>query len=462
MTSASTRADTGTEPDAQRVGLAPLAAYASPVIGVSFLYMMVTVMYMNFSTDVLGIAPGVVGTLFFLSKIWDAISDPMVGHWSDTTRSRFGRRRSWMLASTVPLAASTVLLWAPPAWLGGTPLVAWVAFSLFAFFTAFTLYSVPQMALGAEMSESPRERARIFGIRQIAYTLGMLLAFVFAAPLLADPETARRSALWMAGIGAALTAFAVLVGTLRLPAERPDYAGRGASSPLRAVRDVLANPHARLLLFVYFIEVFGIGGTSAMTAYMLKYVTMASDFIGIVFLVYTVPAVLFIPFWVWLGGRVERYKVWIFAMGIQAAGYGLMMFQDEGRIALMVVSALLTGFAMGCGATLGQSIKADVIDWDEYETGERKEGAYFATWNLAGKLGTGLMIAFSGWALQLSGFVENADQGDATILTIKLLMGGAPGVCITVGLLAFTRFRLTSAEHERIRGALAERAASKS
>jgi GPH family glycoside/pentoside/hexuronide:cation symporter len=431
-----------------------LVNYAAPLVSAQFIYMMVLVMYMNFATDVLGIAPGVIGTIFFVSKIWDAVSDPMVGYWSDRTRSRFGRRRSWMLASALPLGAVSIIIWSPPESLSGNALIAWIVVSIFAFYTVYTVYTVPQLALGAELSPVPSERGRAFGARQIAVTLGMLLAFVFAAPLLVDAETARASARLLAWCGALVTIVAIVSCTLALPEERRDYAGRGAASPVGAIRDVLRNPHARLLLFVYFIEIFGIGGTTAMTVYLLKYVTKAADFVGLVFLAYTIPAIFSIPLWVWLGQRYERHRVWLFAMGLSAIGYGSIVFQDEGRLLLMVFSSLINGFAMGCGQTLGQAIKADVVDYDEYLTGERKEGAYYATWNLAGKLGTGLMMALAGWALQASGFQENVEQTAVTRWTILMLMGGTPFVCMLIGMFAFRRFSLTSAEHARIRAVI--------
>ncbi len=434
-----------------------LIRYSLPLAPAYFLYMMLTVVYMNFATDVLLVAPGVIGTIFFASKIWDAISDPMIGFLSDRTRSRLGRRKSWIYASIVPIVATTSMLWMPPLWLSPTQLFVWVAVSVPGFYTAYTLYFVPQMALGMELSTSPNERSRIFAGRQVGLTLGMLGAFLFATPMIIGNPEARTNATLLSSVGALILASALLGCTLGLPAERAEYRDRGATSPIAAIRDVSRNRHARLLLFVYFIEIFGIGATSAMTPYILKYVTRAADYVGLVFLCYTVPAILSIPFWVWLGRRFERHKVWRYAMGLQAIGYGLIVLQDEGRIGLMVASSLINGFSGACGQTLGFAIKGDVIDFDEYETGERKEGAYLAAWSLAQKFGTGLMIAISGWALQWSGFVANAEQSPLTEWTIKGMTGGAPFVCILIGMLAFTRFRLDSREHARIRAEIERR-----
>ena len=97
------------------LSLVSLFAYLIPGVGVSFLFMLVLVMYMNFATDVLLVAPGIMGGIFLLARLWDAISDPVAGYLSDRTRSRLGRRRSWMLASSVPIAIFAVVMWAPPS-----------------------------------------------------------------------------------------------------------------------------------------------------------------------------------------------------------------------------------------------------------------------------------------------------------------------------------------------------------
>jgi len=451
-------APTFAEGPSARVRSSTLVHYGTPLIPAYMLFMMLTVVYMQFATDVLLLAPGVVGSIFFASKIWDAVSDPIIGFMSDRTRSRFGRRKPWMMASIVPMVVLSIMLWSPPASLEGTAVVIWVAVSVIGFYTAFTIFAVPQLALGIELSPVPEERARVFGSRQFALTIGMLACFMIATPLVTGHADARENAAWI-GTGAVLVlAITIAVTTWALPRERQEYVGRGAENPLVATRDVVRNPHARLLLFVYFIEVFGIGATSSMLPFMLIYVTKATEWAGPIFLFYTVPAIVSIPLWVRLSRRFERRKLWRFAMGLQAIGYGSMVFQDEGRIALGIVSCIINGFAGACGQTLGFSIKGDVIDYDEYRTHERKEGSYLAAWNFAGKLGTGLMIAFSGWALQGAGFVPNQEQTDLVKWTILGMIGGAPFVCLLIGMVAFSRFSLGDEEASAIRRELARRA----
>ena len=101
-----------------------------------------------------------------------------------------------------------------------------------------------------------------------------------------------------------------------LPPERPDYSGRGGQSLWRSLRDVLRNPHARLLLLLFLVETVAIGGMTALKPFMARYVLEMPDVMAEMFLVFTLPTVLSIPLWMWLGRRFERRKLWRFAMGI--------------------------------------------------------------------------------------------------------------------------------------------------
>lgn len=431
-----------------------LLLYSLPGTGVSFLFALVLVMYMKFATDVLHLAPAVIGAIFFASKIWAAISDPITGQLSDATQSRLGRRKPWLLASSVPLGLTSIAMWAPPEGMGASILTLWITISVFAFYTAFTLFEVPHMALGAELTFDLRERNRVFGTRQLLRSIGLFAAFGIGSALLEDSSTARTNAFWLAIGAGVFTTVTIVAAVLRLPAERVDHSRRGGSSLYASLRDVARNPHARILLFVFFIEQMGIGGIGVLVPYVVEYVIKRPDMISEMLIIYVTCTVGSIPVWVWLGGRYDKRSLWIFAMWMSLVGFGSLLFVGEGTLGIMVFCALLAGTAGGCGPTLGQAIKADVIDWDEYETGERKEGAYFAAWSFTSKLAAGVMIGLVGVSLQAAGFEEGADQPEVVRSTMLFLMGGMPVLGLGLGILIFRRFTLDRAEHTRIRDAI--------
>src|SRR5262245_3133280 len=168
-------------------------------------------------------------------------------------------------------------------------------------------------------------------------------------------------------------------------------------------------------------------------------------------LCYTVPALASVPLWMWLGERFDKRALWMRAMGLSGIGFGMLLLLGQGTIALMIASSLVAGFASGCAPTLGQALKADVIDRDELATGERKEGAYFAAWSLVSKLASGVMIGLVGVALDMSGFVAGVEeQSAATTRTMVFLTGGMPLFGFAVGMWLFRNFRLTEDEHARV------------
>ena len=113
-----------------RLPFSTIAIYTSPQLAVGSLFFLISMYFMKYGTDVLGVSAGTMGLIFGLSRLWDAVSDPAVGYMSDRTRARMGRRRSWMLGSIPFLMLCAPMLWSPPGALGGAPLAAWVGLAL--------------------------------------------------------------------------------------------------------------------------------------------------------------------------------------------------------------------------------------------------------------------------------------------------------------------------------------------
>jgi GPH family glycoside/pentoside/hexuronide:cation symporter len=402
------------------------------------------------------------GAIFLVAKLWNAIADPVVGSWSDRTRSRFGRRRAWLLGSALPLAWFTWMAWAPPGALAGPALVAWVAASVFGFYSAMTSFQVPHAALGVELTHHRQSRNRVFAVKYVVQMLGLFAAFWIGIRLVDDPETGRAGARWLGLLGGVGSALLVALSLPFLPEERSDYQGRGGVSILRALADVSRNPEARLLLFVFFIEAVGLGGLTVLVPFVTQYVMHRPDLTEAMLSVYVLAGVAGVPLWVWLARRFEKRRLWLVAMGMGGLGFGLLLGLGENGWPLMVVSSLVAGTAQACGNSIGQALKADVIDLDELRTGERKEGAYFAAWSFVNKLGNAILASSAGFALGLAGYEPNAEQTPIVKYTMIFLLGGMPLIGYAIGSLAFARFPLSEAEHARIRRELDARAAARS
>ncbi len=402
-------------------------------------------------------APALVGGLFAAGRLWDAVSDPIVGTLSDRTRSRIGRRRPWMLAAVPLLALFVWMTWVPPADLTGAPLVIWVTVALFGFYTAFTIYQVPHISLGSELSSDHHERNRIFGVQSAAFSAGMIFAFGSMQVVMNSDDPRGAAA------GAATLLCILVVGLLLIPPlrvrERPAYQGRGAARPLRALGDVLRNRDARRLLIVQFVVMVGISVVGLLSPYLVKYVLKRPDMVGplpALFLVFSIGS---IPIWVRASRRFGKKRTWMMSLALSGLAFGGMTFAGEGDVALLVVLLPIAGFATGCGGMVSPSMLADVIDGDELATGERKEGAYNAAYGFALKVANAFMILVTSLVLQGLGFEPNTEQNEAVKWGLRLLYGALPFVMYAVAVLVLRGFRLDEEEHARIRAALDTRLA---
>ncbi len=436
----------------QHLPFSTILLYAAPMAGLGFMEILFAMYLMKFSTDVLAVAPAAMGVIFLVARICGAISDPVAGFLSDRTRTRLGRRRPWLLGSALPLAAVFALMWSPPAALGATGLVLWMGAMVILFQMGMNVYFMPHDALGAELSNDYHDRNRIFGTRRVVFGVGALLVFAAVGRLTSSPEPRADASL--IGYGAAALTAALMLYMAFSIGERPEYQGRGGVRPLQALGDVWRNEHARLLLVVFFTQQLGIGAVTIMAAYHTQYVLGSPQALLSVLGSFFVISIVSVPVWIRLGRRFEKKALLVASMAMVCGAIGGMFLVGQGDVVAMVILAGFAGAAGGGADVVFPSLQADVIDYDEYRTGERKEGVYFAAWNFVAKTALGLTGMVTGIVLATSGFEPNQEQTEVAKLAIRSLMSGYPLVCYGAGALLFLRFGLTRRAHAEIRATL--------
>lgn len=446
------------EPTA-RVSWASTINYSLPAAALAYMASLAAMYLLKFASDVLLIAPALFSTFFVLSRVVDAISDPAAGYASDRTRLALGRRRPWVLAAAIPMCACFWAVWSPPSFLpklGGPELAsAWVGVALVLYYLAHTAAAVPHLALGAELTADHHDRTRVFGVRAVAEFVGMGAAAGSMAWLQTsdDPRAAARM---IATLFSFATLLLLIPSTLRM-AERPEFQARTASSPLRALRDVAGNPHARILLGVLIIDTLSLNMMGVLFPFIAAYAlpegtAPSSTFIGATIAI----AIGSFPVWPVLARRYGKRNAWLMALAIRILGFAIMLFGWD-RPWLQAMTVVLVATSMSCTFVLPPSIKADVIDYDELLSGERKEGSYFACWNFAQKLAAAGAVAIAGGALELIGYEANALQTATARTAMQWLFTGAPLLMHLVAFWLLCQLRLDTAEHARIRTELDRR-----
>lgn len=427
-----------------------LLAYASPMVAVNFSLVLFMSYVNKYAIDVLLVPATAMGLIFGFGRLWDAVSDPMAGVWSDRTSHRWGRRRPWIAASSIPIALFGYMVWAPPESLGPAALIAWMSVAVFGFNTAMTLFLTPHQALGAELTRDHHGVSRIFAFRQAAGYVGMIGCLVFAVGHLMGAEDRRASAATLAlYAGVAVVALNTLAAVwLREPASSRR---RGGASTAGVARDVWRNAHARRLLIMVFIEHTGSGASMVVAPFLMHYVVGLPGRIGEIFLFYVGSSLLSLPLWLRLSRAIGKKRTWMVGLIVGMAGYVSLFFVGEGDLRWMQMVVTLTGACSACGTVIGSSMLADVIDADELETGERKEGAYYSAYTFLYKASSGVMAMITGFVLSATGFVPNAATQSETVgLAIRSLNGLVPFSTMLVGALILARFALTEELHARI------------
>ena len=451
----------------RKVTLGTTIAYGMPGLGAGYMYLLMSLYVMKFSTDVLLIAPAVMGVIFSISRIWYAVSDPIAGYLSDRTTFKFGRRRTWMLISFIPISFGFLAVFSPPESMQGQSLDLWMMIAILSFYSAITLLNVPHMALGAELSEDYHERTRLFGVRHIGFTLGSILALVSMSFLISEENNPDGDVRQLAGslafyaIGAMSLMIFFAVSKLK---ENPEFQNRVNKNPFKAFRDVWINPHAKILIIVLFIENLGGAVIGVLTLYVTQYIVEAPAWAPLIIFAYMLPSALSVPLWIPLSRRFGKIRLWVFSLaftGISFGGIFIIPFLDSitDRLIVMFIGAALGGMAAGCGGAIGPSVKGDVIDYDEYLTGERKEGSYFAALNFVFKSATGIMLLVTGFVLQFSGFIPNQPQTMEVKIALISLYGLVPLVFYSLGAyLLYKKFKFGEKEHAAIKQQIQERA----
>ena len=451
----------------KKVPFGTTIAYGMPGLGAGYMYLLMSLYVMKFSTDVLLIAPAVMGVIFSISRIWDAVSDPIAGYLSDRTTFKFGRRRTWMLLSFIPISFGFLAVFSPPESMQGQSLDLWMMIAILSFYSAITLFNVPHMALGAELSEDYHERTRLFGVRHIGFTVGSILSLVSMSLLISEENSPTGDVRELAGnlafLAVAAMSLMIFFSVSRLK-ENPEFQNRVNKNPFKAFRDVWVNPHAKILIIVLFIENLGGAVIGVLTLYVTQYIVEAPAWAPLIIFAYMLPSALSVPLWIPLSKRFGKIRLWVFSLaltGISFGGIFIIPFLDSvtERLIVMFIGATLGGMAAGCGGAIGPSVKGDVIDYDEYLTGERKEGSYFAALNFVFKSATGIMLLVTGFVLQFSGFIPNQPQTMEVKIALISLYGLVPLVFYSLGAyLLHKKFTFGEEEHAAIKQQIKERA----
>lgn len=437
------------------------------------------IFYAIFLTDVVGLDPRLASIAAFLGILWDAVNDPIVGAISDRLRTRWGRRRPFLLWFSVPYAFAFVMLWWAPPFENQILLAATVSLAYMLSDTLQSLVSVPLYALTPEISPDYDERTSLTGYRMF-FNLVASLAAAVAAPAIVDASlaagaTQQQGYFIVSSLfgGLAVLPLLVIFFSVRERQRSEEEIQAEASVPLRTViRTAWSNIPFRFATALYLLNWITFDLVALALPFFLTYWVAEGDLLAkalglslesTVFAFLLVTSVAVLPFWVWLSRRLNKNTAYMIGMGFWAVVQLLIFTIQPGQIPYILVLAVLAGISVSTAHVLPDALFPDVIEWDELRNHRRQEGVYYGVKNFIRKL-TGALAIFL--ALQVLGWVgyqsppEGATfftQTPATLTAIRVLIGPFGALLLISAIVIAGFYPLTRERHGRIRRLLDRR-----
>lgn len=425
--------------------------WGAGTLAVAALFNSVNVLLLRYLVDYVGIGAALAGSLMALSKLYDALIDPIIGSFSDRSKSRHGRRRPFVLAGGVMLAVSALILFNVPSGLTPTAVVIYVITGLLFYSTAYAVFSVPYMAMPAEMTSDYHERSRLISFRVYAVGLASLVATFIGPVLIARGGGGQTGHTMMSLFVAALA----IVGTLfcfRATASAPfhyssDHVRLGF---IEKIKLLAGNKPFVLLLVIKLLQLTALAVTQAAMPFLFRQVLHFTDtMLGLYFLVFYTSMMLSQQVWVRLGRKAGKRKIYLIATAVYALMY-LSWYFVEGGEPIYFTFGRAVGLGVTAGAVLlfGQSLLPDTMEWDYRRTGMRREGMLSAVYTIVEKLAYAIGAGITGILLGASGYIKATSgaavvQPDSAINAIYFLASIGPMILLALSCIALKYYDLS-------------------
>lgn len=434
----------------------------------------------------LGMNPALVGLVSALPRLTDAITDPLMGYISDNTRSRWGRRRPYIFIGAITAGITFALLWQLPAERSEAFYFWYFLAGSFVFYLAYTVFATPWVALGYELTPDYHERTRLMGTQNFVGQLAYLIAPWFLL-IMQDERLFDGMADGAAGLAVIIAVVVIAVGVLPAIFLRERFAANIAvevpgvevveeswSRRLASNLGCFLKGFAITLRFRPFVKlciatflVFnGFMLIASFQFYVIIYYVFGGDMVegaryaGYAGTLGAISTFVVIVIVTRVGTRIGKRRTFFLATGISMAGYALKWVCYNPEIPwLLLVPAPLMAFGLGGLFTLMPAMIADVVDADELNTHERREGMYGSIFWWVVKLGMAAALAAGGFLLNATGFdvALGGNQSAQTIYLLRVFDAFIPFAASGLAIWAIYSFSITEEKAYEVRAALESR-----
>ncbi len=431
-----------------------------------------------FLTNVAGIPAGLAGSILLVSKIWDAVNDPIVGVLTDKTQSkRWGRRLPWLLYGALPFGIFSFLLWILPRFGGELPNVWWLL-TYYIIIGAigqvfYTVVNLPYTAMTPELTQDYDERTQLNSFRFAFSIGGSLLSLGLALGIfeLIPESQAELQYLVIAALTSGISILALywcVLGTrkraLVFEAQRIQVPTEKAIPLLEQLKIALSNRPFLFVIGIYLCSWLAVQITASIIPYfVINVMELKQTDVPLVLIGVQGTALLMLFVWGLLSKRLGKKVVYFMGMSLWIIAQIGLFFLQPSQLVLMYGLATMAGVGVSTAYLIPWSMLPDVIELDELQTGQRREGIFYGFMVLLQKLGLALGLFFVGLGLQTSGFIEAAAgepipiQPASAVQAIRLAIGPLPTLALIVGLVLTYYYPISRDVHAEILLKLRER-----
>lgn len=422
-------------------------SYGCGDFGCNIIYTAMSAFLMLYYTDYAGVSALAVGTIMMMSRVFDGISDIIMGVIVDRTKSKFGKARPWLLRMCVPFAVSGVLLFSVPASWAPVPKLVYVFITYNLVSTViYTAINVPYSALNALMTQDPYERSVLSIFRNLLATAGTLTINTCTLPLVeyfGDNASAWTKTFCVLGILAVAAFMINFFGTKERVKAANVRDGETEDVPFAVgIRALFKNKYWIMMtgMLALFFLMYSVNGGA--TVYYAKDILGDRNLVGTINGIFNVVQIVAMFFIAMLVKKYGKRNVFSTGLVLDIIGMLILSFSN-GSMGLIVISSIIRGIGNACGGATMWAMVSDTIDYGEWKTGVRTEGLVNSACSFGYKIGNGIGSALLGLILEIGGYVgEAAAQTASALMSIKVCFVWIPIVVYLTGLLIMKFYHL--------------------
>ena len=436
----------------ERLSRSTKLIYGFGETGISLTTTILSAYFAIFLTDVVGIAPGTAAIAIFVGRSWDYINDLLIGYISDRTRTRWGRRRPFLLFGALPLALFFTSMWYHPPFENQAFLAVYYALAYVMFDSAATFVYMPFCALTPELTSNYDERTELTAYRMFFSILGSLIAFTIPLMIVGSFQPQNTGRILQMGVFFATASAIPQLLVFWKTRERQEYTNLVQPGLVESLKAAAKNRP-----FVFSVVIFLLTGVSVdilqiTLLYFVKYVVQREAQSGLIMAVIFVTAILFLSFWGWVSKRWNKRLAYSAGVAFWAVvQIGLIFLNSNTALPVILTLCIMAGVGVSAAIMLPWSMIPDATEWDEWQTGERHEGMFYSLVTLAQKVASSIALPLVLILLQVTGYGPGITyQPESALLGIRLAIGAIPALLLSGGIIFAIFYPLSREIHQRI------------